>query len=292
MASETEFKASLKKFFVTVSCPHPDLIPNEKVMWAPIPFDARHPQPGFRYRAVIDILEVVVVSPGVPPPPQALTSTSMVGRRRGLVSHRLAQAGPHRLRLAPSVGALPLRPSGVGPLPLVPPPRQHRRARPPCLAPRWIRHYPRHAPAPIRNGGYRASIRWQASLAACRAPRWSVMLLVPFLVSRQWGAGRPLSRPLRLLGHPPRTLMAGLPLALMRWRFAPGSEMSRLSLSILQVTLSHQGRLLLRVGRALHGWTCRSSLSVWGLPRWLVRRGRHPLCLYLVSWPLLNSRSP
>jgi hypothetical protein len=43
----------LKKFFVTVACLHPDLIPNEKVMWAPIPFDARHPQPGFRYRAVI-----------------------------------------------------------------------------------------------------------------------------------------------------------------------------------------------------------------------------------------------
>jgi hypothetical protein len=59
----------LKKFFVTVACLHPDLIPNEKVMWAPIPFDARHPQPGFRYRAVIDILDVVVVSPGSPPSP-------------------------------------------------------------------------------------------------------------------------------------------------------------------------------------------------------------------------------
>jgi hypothetical protein len=69
MAPETESKASLKKFFVTVACLHPDLIPNEKVMRAPIPFDARHPQPGFRYRAVIDILEVMVVSPGAPLPP-------------------------------------------------------------------------------------------------------------------------------------------------------------------------------------------------------------------------------
>jgi hypothetical protein len=47
MAPETESKASLKKFFITVACLHPYLIPNEKVMWAPIPFDARHPQPGF-----------------------------------------------------------------------------------------------------------------------------------------------------------------------------------------------------------------------------------------------------
>jgi hypothetical protein len=63
MAPKIKSKASLKKFFVTVACLHPDLIPIEKVMWAPIPFDARHPQPRFRYRAVIDILEAVVVSP-------------------------------------------------------------------------------------------------------------------------------------------------------------------------------------------------------------------------------------
>jgi hypothetical protein len=32
MAPETESKASLKKFIVTVACLYPDLIPNEKVM--------------------------------------------------------------------------------------------------------------------------------------------------------------------------------------------------------------------------------------------------------------------
>jgi uncharacterized membrane protein YgcG len=59
----------LKKFFVTIACLHPDLIPNKKVMWTPIPFDAQHLQPGFRYRAIIGILEIVVVSRGVPPLP-------------------------------------------------------------------------------------------------------------------------------------------------------------------------------------------------------------------------------
>jgi hypothetical protein len=90
----------LKKFFVTVACLHPNLVPNEKVMWAPIPFDARHLQSGFLYRVVINILEVVVVSPGAPPRPQALISTSLVGRRRGHVNLRQARAGPRRLRLA------------------------------------------------------------------------------------------------------------------------------------------------------------------------------------------------
>jgi hypothetical protein len=109
----------LKKFFVTVACLHPDLIPNEKVMWAPIPFDARHPQPGFRYRAVIDILEVVVISLGPPRRLQAPTSSSLVGRRRGLVSLRRARVGPRRLRHGLPVGALRPRPSGTAPLPPV-----------------------------------------------------------------------------------------------------------------------------------------------------------------------------
>jgi hypothetical protein len=107
----------LKKFFVTVACLHPDLIPNDKVVWAPIPFDARHPQPGFRYMAVIDILEVVVVSPGSPPPRrrQAPTSSSLVGQRRGLVSLRRARVGP---RQPPSgsggASSSSSRPSGGG----------------------------------------------------------------------------------------------------------------------------------------------------------------------------------
>jgi hypothetical protein len=80
MAPETESKASLKKFFVPVTCLHPDLIPNEKVMWAPIPFDAQHPQPGFRYRVVIDILRSWSSLRGLPRCLLAPTSTSLVGR--------------------------------------------------------------------------------------------------------------------------------------------------------------------------------------------------------------------
>jgi hypothetical protein len=108
MAPETESKASLKKFFVTVACLHPDLIPNEKVMWAPIPFDARHPQPGFCYRAVIDILEVVVVSPGAPPPPPgsdffqsggAADTSASIGLGRGLVVFVSAFRWGHPLRV-------------------------------------------------------------------------------------------------------------------------------------------------------------------------------------------------
>lgn len=37
MAPETESKATLKQFFVTAGCIHPDLLPVEKVMVAPIP---------------------------------------------------------------------------------------------------------------------------------------------------------------------------------------------------------------------------------------------------------------
>jgi hypothetical protein len=171
------------------------------------------------------------------------------------------------------VGALPPRPSGVAPLPLVPAPGRHRRALPPCLAPWWILRCPHRAPAPIRNGGYRASTGRQASSAACRAPHRSAIPLAPLLAGRQWGVGRPRSCPLRLRGHPLRTLLDGLPLALRRWRFTPGSERSRLCLSVLLVTLSLLGRLLLRADRALHGWTYRSSPRVWGLPHWSVRRG-------------------
>jgi hypothetical protein len=137
----------LKKFFVTVACLHPDLIPNEKVMWAPIPFDARHLQPGFRYRAVIDILEVVVVSPGSPPVASRLrflpvwwggrgASSASVGIGRGLVvfvsafwwgrSFRVLQGRPRCLRCRPldgtgGLGSSVWRPGGSPVAPAAPP---------------------------------------------------------------------------------------------------------------------------------------------------------------------------
>jgi hypothetical protein len=293
----------LKKFFVTVACLHPDLIPNDKVVWAPIPFDARHPQPGFRYMAVIDILEVVVVSPGSPPPAAARlrllpvwwgrggASSASVGLGWGLVSLRRARVGPRRLLLGLPVGALLPYPSGTAPLPPVLAPGWRWRARLLCLAPRWFPHCPRRAPVPTRNGGCKASTHRRASSAACWVPRRSALSLAPRPVGRRWGVGRPRSRPLRLLGPPPRILRGGLPLTLRRWRFAPGAERSRLRRSVLLVALGLQGRLLLHAGRALQEWTYRSSTRVWGLSRWSVWWGRHPLCLYLRSWPLRSSRS-
>jgi hypothetical protein len=185
-----------------------------------------------------------------------------VGRRRGLVSLRRAREEPRRLRLSLPVGAPLPRPSGMAPLPLVPAPGWHWRARPPCLAPRWFLCCPRRAPTPIRNRGCRASTRRRASSAACWAPRRSALSLAPLPVGRRWGVGRPRSRPLRLLGPPPRTLRDGLPLAPRRWRFAPRAERSRLYRSVLPVTLGLQGRLLLRAGRALQEWTYRSSPRV------------------------------
>jgi hypothetical protein len=291
MAPETESKVSLKKFFVTVTCLHPDLIPNEKVMWAPIPFDARHPQPGFHYRAVIDILEVVVVSSGAPPPPPSSDFYQSGGAAEGPHLPPSGSGGASSSLSRPSGGVTPsasfrggFATSGAGPW-------TAQAGSAPCLVPRWILHCPRRAPTPIRNGGYRASTCRQTSSAACRAPRRSAMPLAPLPAGRRCGVGRPMSRPLRLLGHPPHTLLDGLPLALRQWMFTPGSGRSRLSLSVLPVTLSLLGRLLLRAGRALQGWTYRSSPSVWGLPHWSVQWGRHPLCLYLLSWPLLSSQS-
>jgi hypothetical protein len=160
MAPETESKASLKKFFVTVACLHTDLIPNEKVMWAPIPFDTRHSQPGFCYRVVIDILEVVVISPGAPLPPPGSDFYKSGGAAEGLCQPPSGLGGPRRLRLALPVGALPPHPSGVGLLPLVLAPGRHSRARPRLFGAPVDPPLPRRAPAPIWNGGYRASTRW------------------------------------------------------------------------------------------------------------------------------------
>jgi hypothetical protein len=275
----------LKKFFVTVACLHPNLIPNEKVMWAPIPFDARHPQPGFHYRAVIDILEVVVVSPGSPLQPLGSDFFQSGGAEEG---PRQPPSGSGRASSSlsrPSSGGNPSASfrdgsvaSGAGPwtalagsaplfgAPVVPP-----------LPPLRPRSYP----------------KWglRASLAACWVPRRSALPLAPRPVGRRWGVGRPRSRPLRLLGPQPRILRGGLPLAPRRWRFAPGAKRSRLRRSVLLVTLGLQGRLLLHAGRALQEWTYRSSTRVWGLSHWSVWWGRHPLCLYLWSWPLRSSRS-
>lgn len=58
MAPEIESKATLKQFFITVGCIHPGLLPVEKVMVAPIPFDHPDQQPCLWYKAVINILEV------------------------------------------------------------------------------------------------------------------------------------------------------------------------------------------------------------------------------------------
>jgi hypothetical protein len=137
----------LKKFFVTVACLHPNLIPNEKVMWAPIPFDARHPQPGFRYREVIDILEVMVISPGAPPSPPGSDFFQSSGAAEGPRQPPSSSGGASSSSSQPSGGGTPSASfrdgsaaSGAGPwmalegsaplfgapvVPLLPPPRPH-----------------------------------------------------------------------------------------------------------------------------------------------------------------------
>jgi hypothetical protein len=97
----------LKKFFVTVACLHSDLIPNKKVMWAPIPFDARHLQSGFCYRAVIDILEVMVVSPGAPPPPPGSDFYQSGGAAEGPRQPPSSLGGASSSSSRPSGGGIP-----------------------------------------------------------------------------------------------------------------------------------------------------------------------------------------
>lgn len=58
MAPETESKATLKEFKVTVGCIHPDLLPLEKVMVTPIPATRPNDQPCLHYKAIINILEL------------------------------------------------------------------------------------------------------------------------------------------------------------------------------------------------------------------------------------------
>lgn len=106
MAPETESKATLKKFFVTAGCLHPDLTPNENLMWFMIPFDSQQPQPGFPYKVVIIILDVQVVDPSVRPPP-GYTGFSLTDG---------VAVGPHQL-LATSGGASSIQPAcGRAPL--------------------------------------------------------------------------------------------------------------------------------------------------------------------------------
>jgi hypothetical protein len=78
LAPETESKANLQDFFVVAECVHPDLIPVEKAMLAPITEDALG-QLCLRYKAMIDIIDVVDLrpTPGAPlPPPSAGLSSS------------------------------------------------------------------------------------------------------------------------------------------------------------------------------------------------------------------------
>jgi hypothetical protein len=68
----------LQDFFVVAECVHPDLIPVEKAMLAPITEDALG-QLCLRYKAMIDIIDVVDLrpTPGAPlPPPSAGLSSS------------------------------------------------------------------------------------------------------------------------------------------------------------------------------------------------------------------------
>jgi hypothetical protein len=272
----------LKKFFITVACLHPDLIPNEKVMWAPIPFDAQHPQPGFRYRAVIDILEVVVVSPGAPPTPPgsdffqsggAADTSASIGLGRGLVVFVSAFRWGHPLRVLQGwLRCLWCRPldgtGGLGPPVWRPGGSSAAPAAPPLLSGMGTAGHP-----PV--GGWLQQLAGLLVGRRCRSRRFRRV------VGGGWAGP----------GRDPFVCWAGLPLAPSRWRFAPGAERSRLCRFVLPVMLGLQGRLLLRAGRALQEWTYRSSPRVWGLSRWSVRRGRHPLCLYLLSRPLRSSRS-
>jgi hypothetical protein len=71
----------LQEFFIVAGCMHPDLIPVEKAMLVPISEGA----PGqlcLRYKAVIDIVDVVDLHPmpgSPPPPPSAGPSSSSAG---------------------------------------------------------------------------------------------------------------------------------------------------------------------------------------------------------------------
>ncbi|CAL5019855.1 unnamed protein product [Urochloa decumbens] len=70
LAPETESKASLREYLVSVGCVHPDLVPNEKIMVAPLPSTNLDVLPCLHYKAFIDILEVTDLrSPGGPPAP-------------------------------------------------------------------------------------------------------------------------------------------------------------------------------------------------------------------------------
>lgn len=62
LALEMESKATLKEFFITAGCIHPDLLPVKKVTVAPVPTSSPDVQPCLQYRVVINILEVMDLS--------------------------------------------------------------------------------------------------------------------------------------------------------------------------------------------------------------------------------------
>jgi hypothetical protein len=99
----------LKKFFVIVGYLQPNLIPNEKIIWVPLPFDSQHPQPGFHYREVIAILEVVVIDLAPQPPPTGSEFVPTVGAVDGV--HQPPDGAAGASLSWPSRGVSPLHSS-------------------------------------------------------------------------------------------------------------------------------------------------------------------------------------
>jgi hypothetical protein len=94
---ETESKDNLQEFFIVAECVHPDPIPVEKAMWPPINEDAPS-QLCLRYKAMIDIIDVVDLRPTpVAPPHLLLTDLRLrpLALRLRVVSRPVIQ-GPRR----------------------------------------------------------------------------------------------------------------------------------------------------------------------------------------------------
>jgi hypothetical protein len=119
LAPETELKANLQEFFAVARCVHPNLIPVEKAMLAPITEDA----PGqlcLRYKAMIDIIDVVDLRPmlGAPPPPPSDGPSSSSAGSTPLGGGPTGRSGPSSDR--PQEGGRPGMVLGVHPSPVQP----------------------------------------------------------------------------------------------------------------------------------------------------------------------------
>jgi hypothetical protein len=106
IAQETESKANLKQFLVMVDCLHPDLVPTTKVMVAPTTSGQPGSLPCLRYRAVVDILEVVELPPDAAPGAPGRRFLRRLGRQVGLT--RVEGALTKGLRLRRSGCRLPV----------------------------------------------------------------------------------------------------------------------------------------------------------------------------------------